>query len=142
MYLHRSITDRDENPFEMVGAVDGMCTFSGHLVRFGYLEVAGVNTLPKTGVTQGSEMGYNDKDAENILKSMVGLRGHEFHYYESSRNGEALKVCKPDRGPERNCIICENNGIWGFPHFYYPSAPEFVNCFVLRMKEVRSGKLQ
>ena len=148
MYLHRTIADREGREFEMAGVIDGACFFSGHLVRFGYLEVAAVNSspetalhiLPETHVTQESDIGYNNKVEPDLLKSMVGLRGHEFHYYESSKNGEALRVCKPDRSMERNCMVSESGGIWGFLHFYYPSAPDFVKAFAGRMKEYKSMK--
>ena len=148
MYLHRTIADREGREFEMAGVIDGACFFSGHLVRFGYLEVAAINASTKTAfpipaetrVTQERDMAYNDTGEPDLLKSMVGLRGHEFHYYESSKNGEALRVCKPDHSMERNCMISESGGIWGFPHFYYPSAPDFVKAFAKRMKEYKSMK--
>ncbi|MBR4759308.1 MAG: cobyrinate a,c-diamide synthase [Lachnospiraceae bacterium] len=142
MYLHKSVTDREGRSYEMAGACDGACSFAGHLVRFGYLEVAAVNELQKAVMTANQVMRYNDGNENEILESMVGLRGHEFHYYESSDNGDALRVWKPDHSMLRNAMICKNNGIWGFPHFYYPSAPRFAENFVLRMKEVSYGKFK
>ena len=118
MYLHKAVTDREGNRFEMVGACDGECSYAGRLVRFGYLEIRDIYSL-------------SGDDA--LLKSMIGIRGHEFHYYDSTVNGDALLAEKPDHSRAWNCMVCQNNGIWGFPHFYYYSKPEFIRCFIQRM---------
>jgi cobyrinic acid a,c-diamide synthase len=76
------------------------------------------------------------------MASVSGLKGHEFHYYDSSMNGESCTAKKPFRETQWSCMINRNNGIWGFPHFYYASKPAFVDSFIDRMKEVRDGKLK
>jgi len=121
MYLHKSVADTDGNEYEMVGAIDGKCSFSGHLVRFGYMKINSAN---------------EDAFQDELFGSLIGMKGHEFHYYDSSINGEAFVAGKPDNSRMWKCMITENNGIWGFPHFYYRSDPEFVLKFIDRM----SGK--
>ncbi len=118
MYLHRAVTDAEGNRYAMAGAFDAECHFAGHLVRFGYLELADVK---------------EPFASDELAGSMVGMKGHEFHYYESSDNGDAFTACAPGGGKSRNCMVVKNGGIWGFPHFYYASAPAFVDAFISRM---------
>ena len=125
MYLHRSITAMGGVRYEMAGVVDGECEYTGKLVRFGYMEIESV---------ADPELKENE-----LIKSLEGMRGHEFHYYDSSNNGAAYLAKKPYKDIEWNCIIYRNNGIWGFPHFYYPSKPEFVIAFIKAMKERAHG---
>ncbi len=128
MYLHRTITDKEGRAYEMVGTIEGDCRWAGHLVRFGYLQIE----APSPG-----------QETKNPLaQSLIGMRGHEFHYYESTNSGNALVAAKPDHSGQRECIIAESNGIWGFPHFYYPSHPAFAKAFIKEMKEVCHGKQQ
>jgi len=127
MYLHKEITDKCGDSYEMVGSVDGHCFYTGHLVRFGYMNIEDINTS-------------NSKEGDVLARSLVGMKGHEFHYYDSSSNGENYVAAKPDKARSWNCIVFKNNGIWGFPHFYYNSNPEFINAFIRRMKEVRNGE--
>ena len=122
MYLGKSIEDDKGNVYETVGAYDGKCKFTGKLVRFGYMQV--------------------ENDRSSFDGSAKGLKGHEFHYYDSDMNGESCTAKKPFRDVSWKCIVNENNGFWGFPHFYYGSNPEFIDCFIDRMKEVRDGKLK
>ena len=128
MYLHKTITDKEGIAYEMVGAVDGDCSFAGHLVRFGYLQI------------ESADPGQKEKNP--LAASLIGMKGHEFHYFESTNCGSALVAAKPDHSKKRGCIIAKGDGIWGFPHFYYPSDPAFVKCFIKRMKEVCDGKQQ
>ncbi len=122
MYLGKSIEDDKGNVYETVGAYDGKCKFTGKLVRFGYMQI--------------------EDDRSSFDGSAKGLKGHEFHYHDSDMNGESCTAKKPFRDVSWNCMVNENNGFWGFPHFYYGSNPEFIDCFIDRMKEVRDGKLK
>ena len=124
MYLHRSLTDPDGRTYEMVGAIDGECHYTGHLVRFGYMQI---------------EAQKDTADMDELHKSLVGMRGHEFHYYDSSCNGSAYIADKPFADKKWDCMITDKNGIWGFPHFYYRSDPDFIKAFVVKMKEAKHG---
>ena len=123
MYLGKSIEDENGKVFETVGAYEGKCKFSGKLVRFGYMQI-------------------NDAPGDLLCGNMKGLKGHEFHYYDSDMNGEACTAGKPFRDITWKCIVSDKNGIWGFPHFYYGSNPAFVDSFVGKMREVKDGKLE
>lgn len=124
MYLGKSIEDDKGNVFETVGAYDGICKYSGKLVRFGYMQIE------------------ESASEESLTSNMKGLKGHEFHYYDSDMNGETCTAKKPFRDVTWKCIVNHKNGIWGFPHFYYGSNPEFIDSFIMKMREVKDGKLQ
>lgn len=124
MYLGKSIEDDKGSVYEMAGAYDGKCRFTGRLVRFGYMHITDADKR------------------DSFYGSVNGLKGHEFHYYDSSMNGESCTAKKPFRDTQWKCMINRNNGIWGFPHFYYASNPAFVDGFIGRMKEVRDGKFK
>ena len=122
MYLHKAVEDIDGNRFEMAGVIDGECRYSGHLVRFGYMEIDAVNR--------------SDRFGDEFSESLVGMKGHEFHYYDSSCSQDAYVAKKPFRDERWNCIVAGKNGIWGFPHFYYGSDPVFVETFISRMEQI------
>ena len=122
MYLHSKVRDRDDREFNLVGAMDGTCYYTGHLVRFGYMDIMGLSENSK---------------GDELAESLVGMRGHEFHYYDSDCNGDAFVAGKPIGDERVRCMVNEDNGFWGFPHFYYGSDPEFVRKFISRMNDVR-----
>jgi len=113
MYLHKTVENKEGNSFELVGAIDAKCSYTGKLVRFGYAEIAACN----------------DDDVEYSLE---GLKGHEFHYYDSSDNGDKVTMSKPLSDKKWNALHINNGSVWGFPHFYYPSKPEFIMEFIDR----------
>lgn len=108
MYLMDSISDKDGNSFQMVGAIKGEASFVGKLVRFGYV---------------------------TISDESISTKGHEFHYYDTDNNGMDCLARKPKSDKQWNCIHRQNGSYMGFPHLYYPSNPDFVKNFVEVMKE-------
>ena len=54
------------------------------------------------------------------------IKGHEFHYWESGDCGTCWTAKKPLSDRSWSCIHSEQGQITGFPHLYYPSAPEFA----------------
>lgn len=110
MYLHEAIADCDGTEYPMVGVISASCKNTGKLVRFGYIEVTEKQSC--------------------FLPNKEQIRGHEFHYYDSTENGEDCLARKPVTGKEYPCVIAGENYWWGFPHLYYPSNPAFARCFV------------
>ena len=118
MYLHGIIEDKDKKEYEMVGAIDGRCTYTGHLVNFGYTQIKSVrSSLP-----------------DELCKGLAGMRGHEFHYYDSSCKACDAMLCKPSNGREYEGMITDSGRLWGWPHLYYDSAPKALEVF-LRINE-------
>lgn len=111
MYLHRFLRDMDGTEYPMVGAIDGTVFNTGKLCRFGYVEIVDRNNRFGT------------------------VKGHEFHYYDSTNNGEDAVAKKPVGKRTWPCMHIAENHIWGFPHLYYPSCPELVDYFVEQMEQ-------
>lgn len=120
MYLHKYITDTEGKRYTMAGVIDGECTYTGKSVRFGYLQIVSA------------------QDADGTLAvELPGMKGHEFHYYDSTLNGDMCTASKPSGTPQWSCMTGNKVSLWGFPHFYYPSAPGMVRKFAECMKEYR-----
>lgn len=123
MYLHKSVSDIEGNDHKLVGVIDGECRYTGKSVRFGYMEIAEA-----------------EDDSPAFAKMLNGMKGHEFHYYESSANKGYCTAQKPDGSKKWNCMCGGEVSLWGFPHFYYPSAPECIRYFVTKMTEYYGKK--
>ena len=68
------------------------------------------------------------------------IKGHEFHYYDSTDNGENCIATKPTTDREYSCVMAGESYWMGFPHLYYPSNPFFAENFVKKAEEYKKGK--
>jgi cobyrinic acid a,c-diamide synthase len=114
MYLHDAI-EIDEKEFPMAGVIGGKVSNTGSLARFGYVEIE-----EKTPV---------------FLTAGKKIKGHEFHYFDSTDNGNSCIAVKPVSGQRWECVHGGEDHFWGFAHLYYPSAPEFVRHFIEEMRK-------
>lgn len=104
MYLTASI---DNHP--MVGFLPGECYYTGKLQRFGYV------TLTAT--------------QDNLLcKQGQSIRGHAFHYYDCTDNGNGFVAEKPS-GRTWQCVHSTDRLYAGFPHLPLYANPEFAVNF-------------
>ena len=89
----------------------------------------------ETAFTQGNWFvsGTSDKES-NFLPENGSIKGHEFHYFDSTANGDDCVALKPVSGKKYDCVFDKNSCFVGFPHLYYPSAPQFVENFVKKAK--------
>lgn len=117
LYLHSAIYGKDGESYDMAGVFPGTCFDAGKLVRFGYIELREKKPyfLPEGG----------------------RIRGHEFHYYDSTENGEDIWAVKPVTGKKYSCMIEGENCCCGFAHLYYPSNPAFAESFVAKAEKYR-----
>lgn len=114
MYLHSFLRDKEGHSYDMAGVIPASCHYTGKLVRFGYIELR--------------------EKQKHFLPNGGEIKGHEFHYYDSTCNGSDVIAVKPVTGKEYACII-ENKTQWmGFPHLYYPSNPVFARAFIDKAK--------
>lgn len=121
LYLHTTLTDREGHSYPMAGVLPGKCFDTGHLVRFGYIEL--------------------EENSGHFMPRGSRIRAHEFHYYDSEDNGADCIATKPATGRNYPCIHVGENHWYGFPHLYYPSCPEFAERFVENAKKFsKSGK--
>lgn len=104
LYLHRTLEDLTGAPYEMAGVVDGNGFKTDRLSRFGYIEVE---------------------------SSLGNIKAHEFHYWDSTSPGLAMKAVKPGSNRTWECMHLNETIMAGFPHLYYLSAPQVITRFLL-----------
>ena len=77
----------------------------------------------------------------NFLPKGEIIKAHEFHYYDSTDNGQNCIATKPTTGKMYECVISNGNYWLGFPHLYYPSNPHFVENFIKKAQKYKNKKL-
>ena len=111
LYLHDSLEGKDQKQYEMAGVIQGNGFAVGRLKRFGYIHLKA------------------QRDSV-FLKQGEELRGHEFHYWDSTDNGSDCLAVKPDGKRSWECVHIEGNLWAGFPHLHFYSNPEVAKRFV------------
>lgn len=122
LYLGQSLEGADGKIYDMAGVLEGRGYRTDRLVRFGYME---------------AEACESEQDNKSLLfGNNCHMRGHEFHYWDSTCCGNNFEAWKP-LTPEKKyrCMVHTENIIAGFPHFYYYSNPDAIHSFVKRCKE-------
>ncbi len=117
-YLQEKLVDSEGIEHRMCGVLKGFSRMTKKLVRFGYVEVSG-------------EGGY--------FGSGQTIRGHEFHYSDSTNNGNACRAVKPD-GRAWDCMVVQGRITAGYPHLYYRSDPAFAEAFVAECRKFREER--
>ena len=110
LYLQEVVSDPEGKSHRMCGLLPGRAWKTNRLVRFGYVELRG---------KKGSG-----------FPGMERIRGHEFHYYDTSENGSDMLATKPLSGRSWSCAFSGPDHWWGFPHLYYASCPGFAANFL------------
>lgn len=104
LYLHEELETKEGEAFSMAGVIAGRAYPTGKLSRFGYIEIVPYGNTP-------------------LLKEGETIRGHEFHYWDSTACGNDMKAVKPGGKRSWDCIHADGGFLAGFPHLYYPSNP-------------------
>ena len=120
MYLQSALTDRTGKSYPWVGVLPSTSHDTGKLVRFGYIEL--------------------EEKQCSFLPPGEKIRGHEFHYFDSSDNGADCIATKPVTGKSYPCVVSGENYWMGFPHLYYPSNPAFAQAFVRKAAAYQNRK--
>ena len=116
LYLGKSLADAEGNVYEMVGFLDGAGFRTERLQRFGYVELA-------------------PQEADAFAVNTV-LRGHEFHYWDSTDCGDACLAWKPlSKQKTYPCMVKKKGMFAGFPHLYYAGAENFFYHLFLNSTE-------
>ncbi len=131
MYLHDQIVSPEGVTYDMVGAVGGICSKKDRLVRFGYVELAHEALTVETNNVPGAD------NKPGLAPFLSGIRGHEFHYYDSTDNGSGMTAKKAGDEKTWSAMHVTGNSVLGFPHLYFESKPEFAKAFVEKMRDVR-----
>lgn len=103
LYLHKNLEGMDGSCYPMAGLIDAHGFRTNRLSRFGYLTMKG---------------------------SLGEIKGHEFHYWDSEKPGDACVAEKPLSERKWACIHQTGQLLAGFPHLYYPSNPEWIIRFL------------
>ena len=101
LYLTEQLDDMEGHSYPMAGWIPAKAFQTKKLGRFGYIELT-----PQTGGAQ--------------------IRGHEFHYFDTTDNGGDFIARKPFRDVSWKCMHASERGLIGFPHLYYYSNPAFL----------------
>jgi cobyrinic acid a,c-diamide synthase len=111
MYLQEKLTDEKGESYKMCGAIDGESFYTGKLVRFGYGEFSA--------------------DSKNCwVGENSTIKGHEFHYFDSTNNGTDFMAKKPLSNKSWQCMIQSEKMLVGFPHLYYRSNLDILRWFL------------
>ena len=111
MYLQEELEDADGRLWPMVGALAGRATRYDRLVRFGYATItARRDTL--------------------LAAAGESLCAHEFHYWDSTDNGDSFHARKPQSERSWDCVVATDALHAGFPHLYLRGNPAAAKRFV------------
>lgn len=105
LYLHRELEGSDGIFYPLAGVIPDKAWKTNRLGRFGYITLT------------------PDHPDTCLIRE---IKGHEFHYWESGDCGTCWMAKKPLSDRSWSCVHSEQGQIAGFPHLYYPSAPEFA----------------
>lgn len=105
MYLHEQLSD-----FPMVGVIPAKAFETKSLKHFGYITL--------------------EAKSNNLLcKSGDSIKAHEFHYWNSTDDGNTFTAKKARRDVEYPCIHSSETLFAGFPHIFFPSNPKSAEHF-------------
>ncbi|RHR27048.1 cobyrinate a,c-diamide synthase [Clostridium sp. AF19-22AC] len=119
MYLHEEMEGKDGVFRSVAGVIEGRAVKKDRLVRFGYIDL------------QAQKDGIYFKKGER-------LRGHEFHYWDSTDNGTDCLAVKPDKKRFWECIHMEGSLFAGYPHIHFYSNPVFAERFIENCRKFQS----
>ena len=123
MYLQRELLTKEGERFLMAGALPGKTRMTNKLVRFGYITLA-------TNADDGNGLGSDIFADAPYLAPGETIRGHEFHYFDSTKNGTSCIAKKPKGNREWECMVSHKGIFAGYPHLYYYSDPDFAKRFL------------
>ena len=116
MYLHKTMEGNDGVKYAMAGVIDGEAYRTDKLQRFGYVDLKSTS--------------------DNLLcKSGDVLKAHEFHYWNSTSNGECFDAEKASNKMRYTCVHATDTAYMGFPHLYLYANIESAKRFVKKCEE-------
>lgn len=121
LYLQKELEDEKGAVRAMAGVLPGRAYRTDKLCRFGYISACG-----KTGGVLGG--------------AGQSIKGHEFHYWECTENGEDFQARKPMGGQGYPCMVHTGRLAAGFPHFYYYSNPQMIYEFLKTCLYFQAGR--
>lgn len=111
LYLGQTLEDGGGRAYPMAGVLPGEAVRRERLVRFGYAELSAA----------GASMLFRPGEAAPV---------HEFHYWDSTENGDGLVARKPLTGRSWQCGFVNEHLYAAFPHLYFAGRPALARRFV------------
>lgn len=111
LYLLESLTTPEGEEYRMAKVLKGRAQMRDKLSHFGYVNVT--------------------KNTENkFIGDSEVIKGHEFHYYEATDEGDICLISKPSGKRSWRGYQAYKNVFAGFAHLYYPSSLPFIKRFI------------
>lgn len=118
LYLGETLEDKNRVPHEMAGVLSGHGIYKDRLVRFGYAELTA-------------------KHNSMLFRSGERVPIHEFHYWDSSENGDSMDAVKPVSGRRWECCVTTETLYAGFPHLYFAGNPQLAGRFAAAARKYK-----
>ncbi len=106
---------------QMCGVLPHESAGTGRLVRFGYVTL----TAKKPGL---------------FGPAGLSLPAHEFHYYDSTENGDGF-TARNTSGKTWDCAVYTDTLFAGYPHLYLPARVPAAESFLRKCAEFKEKKL-
>ena len=104
---------------KMCGVLPHESTMQGRLVRFGYITLTSL---------KGGLLGPAGTE----------IKGHEFHYFDSTDNGDSFAAVKPD-GRSWKCAFTTDTMYAGYPHLFLYSCVPAAESFYRKCLEYKEA---
>ena len=104
LYLQEHLEDETGRSWPVAGLIHADGFRTEKLSRFGYISL--------------------------MQNGAVRIKGHEFHYWESTAPGSAFRAEKPQSDRGWDCMYRTDSLLAGFPHLYYLSGPDLILSFL------------
>lgn len=112
LYLHQTLEDDQGQEWPLAGVISARGFRTGRLSQFGYIQLE--------SQTAGNP----------AQERREHIRGHEFHYWDSTAPGTDMMARKPASERTWACMYRTGKLLAGFPHLYYRSDPDFIRRFL------------
>ncbi len=122
LYLQESLEDTDGNHFPMCGVLPGKGFRTGRLQRFGYLKMTAEND-------------------SLLFRRGEAVPAHEFHYWDSTEPGAALRAEK-ENGRSWRCAYIGDSLYAGFPHLHFGGRVPLAERFERACEAWRQSQTQ
>lgn len=123
MYLLEHIADKEGNCYEMAGFLHGSAALTEKLHRFGYITLTA--------------------QQDNFLcKKGESINAHEFHYSDSTFNGDTFIAERPSGTSQWKCIHANDHLAAGYPHMHLWGNIAFAKSFIEECRKYKDMNLK
>ena len=122
LYLGRTLEGMDGKARLMAGHLPGAGLRKERLVRFGYAQLCA-------------------EEDSLLFRAGESVPVHEFHYWDSTQNGEDLTAVKPLTGRSWRCGFVGKRLYAAFPHLYFAGCPQLAERFVRAAELYRKERI-